>query len=305
MHLPSLFPLLSRRSWLALPALCALILAASPAAMATRVIGPHAPLVELSVIDRDSGASLPQYRHRGQAWLPGEPGRRYALRLRNLGPQRLLAVVSVDGVNVVDGRTADPRQAGYVLGPWQTVEIDGWRKSLDAVAGFVFVDPAASYAARTGRPANIGTIGIAVFREQARMPRPSPPARIARAAEAEASTMMDPHPAPAPRGYGANGPQQATSARADSAAPAADLQHAPEGRSVAKSSLGTGHGELERAPAYHTAFQREASPAQLTELRYDTHAALAARGIRMGAPPIRYDDRPRAFPGSGFVPDPW
>ena len=77
-----------------------------------------AALVDLQVVDRDSGTVLPQYRHGGQAWLAGEPGRDYAVRLRNLGPERVLVVLSVDGVNAVSGQTADPRQAGYVLGPW-------------------------------------------------------------------------------------------------------------------------------------------------------------------------------------------
>ncbi|UWX04265.1 hypothetical protein H1235_02950 [Pseudoxanthomonas sp. NC8] len=45
----------------------------------------------------------------------------------------------------------------------------------------------------------------------------------------------------------------------------------------------------------------------MTELRYDTPATLAARGIRIDPGwlwprPTAYD-QPRAFPG-GFVPDP-
>ncbi len=99
--------------------------------------------------------------------MPAQPGHRYAVRLHNRSGRRVLAVLSVDGINAVDGRTADLHQAGYVLGPGEALEVAGWRKSLDAVAQFVFVDPAASYAARTGRPDNLGVIGVAVFRERA------------------------------------------------------------------------------------------------------------------------------------------
>src|SRR3546814_3906476 len=60
-------------------------------------------------------------------------------------------LLSVDGVNAVTGEDADPSQAGYVLAPWQSTEIDGWRKSLDEVARFRFTDLPDSYAARTGR----------------------------------------------------------------------------------------------------------------------------------------------------------
>lgn len=283
MHLPAL-PFL--RAWPLAVALCVPACTTSLPAVAART----PPLVGLEVVERDNATVLPQYLHRGQAWVPGTPGQRYALRLHNRGPRRVLAVVSVDGINVVDGRTAGPRQAGYVLGPWETLEIDGWRKSLDAVAGFVFVDPAASYAARTGRPANVGTIGIAVFRERRDVPRPYGPARIG-GADTEAAAGPATHDAaPAP------------------AAAAAYARRAPapgEGRHTGDHShLGTGHGRIERAPAFHTRFLRQDRPAQVTELRYDTRSALLARGIHIDPLPSWHGHRPRAFPGSGFVPDP-
>jgi hypothetical protein len=106
------------------------------------------PLVELSVVDRDSGQALPEYAARGEAWIAGTPGHRYAVRLANHSGEHVLVVLSVDGVNAVSGQTADPSQAGYVLGPWETAEIAGWRKSLDDIARFVFTDLPDSYAAR-------------------------------------------------------------------------------------------------------------------------------------------------------------
>jgi hypothetical protein len=241
------------------------------------------PLIDLQVIDREDGRVLPRYPHHGQAWLPGEPGHRYAVRLRNAGAQRVLVVLSVDGINAVSGQTADPRQAGYVLGPWQTLEVAGWRKSLDAVAQFVFVDPAESYAARTGRPDNLGVIGIAVYRERS---VPEPQAGIADAwsgAETEA-----------PRRTAAPAAPRA------SARPAADAasRHEPA------PALGTGHGRIEGAPAYATTFDRQSRPAQITQLRYDTRQALLARGIALPPTvPYGWRDPPQAFP-SGFVPDP-
>ena len=123
------------------------------------------PVVEVDVVDRDSGQWLPEYRHRGDTWIAGAPGHRYAVRLTNTSGERVLAVLSVDGVNAVTGEDAHPSQAGYVLAPWQSTEVAGWRKSLDDVAQFVFTDLPDSYAARTGRPDNVGVIGIAVFRE--------------------------------------------------------------------------------------------------------------------------------------------
>ena len=66
------------------------------------------------------------------------------MRLTNTTGERVLVVLSVDGVNAVSGETADTAQGGYVLEPWETAEIAGWRKSLDDVAQFVFTDLADS-----------------------------------------------------------------------------------------------------------------------------------------------------------------
>ena len=85
--------------------------------------------VQLSVIDRDDGQELDLYPHRGQQWVAGSPGHRYSVRMQNRSSQRVLVVLSVDGVNAITGQTASPSQSGYVLEPWQSSEITGWRKS--------------------------------------------------------------------------------------------------------------------------------------------------------------------------------
>lgn len=240
-------------------------------------------LVDVDVVDRDSGQWLPEYTHRGHIYVPGEPGHRYAVRLSNQTGERVLVVLSVDGVNAVSGETASPSQAGYVLSPWETAEISGWRKSLEDVAQFYFTDLPDSYAARTGRPDNVGVIGIAVFRERqyARAyPMPSPP--IASGSRQERST--------------ANAPQAAKeSAAADSAYGEREARR-----------LGTGHGAREWAPVGRTEFVRASSrPTQVTQLRYDDVDALAALGIVpwRSWPDRRTGDGPHAFP-NGFVADP-
>ena len=66
------------------------------------------------------------------------------------------------------GETANWSQTGYVLAPGQGYDIKGWRKSLQRMAAFFFTEHQNSYAARTGRPDNVGVIGVAVFRRKAR-----------------------------------------------------------------------------------------------------------------------------------------
>src|SRR5260370_12813562 len=128
-------------------------------------------LADVSIIDRDSGVVLDTHYYHGEYWVAGSPGGRYAIEIHNHLGERLLAVTSVDGVNVVSGETAAWDQAGYVFGAGDRYQITGWRKSDAEVAAFTFTDLANSYAARTGPPANVGVIGVAG------LPRRQPPTR--------------------------------------------------------------------------------------------------------------------------------
>src|SRR5436309_358835 len=148
------------------------LIAAFAALLAAWTAAVHAgALVDLAVVNRATGERIPVHAHRGCLYVAGAPGTKYSLLLNNKSGERVLAVVSVDGVNVITGDTATPAQSGYVLGPWGSVGIDGWRKNMSEVAAFVFTALPESYAARTGRPGNVGVIGVAAFREY-RPPRP-------------------------------------------------------------------------------------------------------------------------------------
>src|SRR5215467_3521226 len=156
----------------------------------------HSPPVTQSAVeifDRSEGRVLPIYWHQGRRYVVGKPGNEYAIRVRNTGGGRMLAVMSVDGVNVISGETASPSQSGYVLAPGETADIAGWRKSMSRTAAFYFTALPDSYAARTGRPDNVGVIGVAVFRERTR-----PIALEGRRKEA-----AEPLSSPAPRESGA------------------------------------------------------------------------------------------------------
>ncbi|MDS4015246.1 MAG: hypothetical protein RKP46_13005 [Candidatus Accumulibacter sp.] len=243
-------------------------------------------LVELEVVSRASGQVLPRYPHRGENWIAGAPGERYALRISNRSGERVLAVLSVDGVNVISGESAASTQSGYVLEPYGRAEIAGWRKSMNDVAAFYFTTLPDSYAARTGRPHDVGVIGLAAFRER-------PPAIAQQVPVAPAAARAKPaSPASAEVADAAGSAGGASSRMAESAASAAP-------------TLGTGHGERQWAPTRHTSFERAtSSPEQVVALRYDARERLLARGII--PPTVRPPQtRPRPFPAeNGFVPDP-
>jgi hypothetical protein len=127
---------------------------------------PLGSLAEISVIDRETGAALSPHYYRGEYWIAGRPGAKYSIEIHNRLGERLLAVTSVDGVNVLSGETAAWDQAGYVFEPGERYQVTGWRKSDAEVAAFTFTESPNSYAERTGRPANVGVIGIALYRER-------------------------------------------------------------------------------------------------------------------------------------------
>ena len=148
--------------------------------------------VDVRVMDRATGETLPIYWHEGKWWVAGKPGRRYAVALTNRGGGRVLTVVSVDGVNVISGETAAPDQAGYVLSSGQVAQITGWRKDMSRVAAFEFTALPNSYAARTGRPDNVGVIGVAVFRERVRY---VPPPALSKEHQSRNEAASPPAPA--------------------------------------------------------------------------------------------------------------
>src|SRR5580700_10303140 len=261
-------------------------------------------LASVSLIDQDSGALLPLHYFRGEYWVAGNPGSRYAIEIRSHSGGRLLAVTSVDGVSVLSGDTAGWEQSGYVFDPGESYQITGWRKSHTEVAAFTFTDSPNSYAERTGRPANVGVIGVAVFRER---PPPqvfySPPQTLS-AAPRGADTAREP-PASLAGGFkGGMAGQSAPTAGRDAAAPAAAASVSPANTPAAR--LGTGHGEREYSYVVNTEFRRlQPEPAEVIRIRYDSLDNLVAMGIvgrpRPTPPPLN------PFPGSQerqYVPDP-
>lgn len=139
-------------------------------------------LADVSVYDRTEGKRLQVYWHEGRAYVAGKPGNEYQVSLRNRQREEILAVVSVDGVNVITGESANPSQSGYVLSPRGRLDIQGWRRSLSQTAAFYFTSLADSYAARTGRAHDVGVIGVALFRKKPPLPA-APMAREEAAAD--------------------------------------------------------------------------------------------------------------------------
>jgi len=288
---------------------------------------PAPPPYSFSVED-EHGNSLPTFVKDGRTYLLGEPGLRYNIRVRNPTGQRVEAVVSVDGRDAVSGQPGDyVNQRGYVIPPYGSLLVDGFRRSLEEVAAFRFTSPEDSYSARMGTPQNVGVIGVAFFPERVR-----PPAPIAR------RPRQQPRPAPLPYDGVGDGRQGSFDTDSERAAPSAQSKPSAPAKGAAKThaesaepgvrsrasargsaaddrgpsgsvnNLGTEFGESHESVVSSVSFERASAthPALLSTLRYDDADGLSARGIDVFAYRAArvYPGEPEAFPVSRFAQPP-
>lgn len=134
----------------------------------------HAPKVRTREVDAGGGAITVSIRDTSgdpfealrvgeRTFVIGRAGERYSIVLENRTSHRFEAVGTVDGSDVINGKPGSLDHRGYVLMPFATLEIDGFRQSSSSVAAFRFGAIGDSYAAQTGNARNVGVIGVAFF----------------------------------------------------------------------------------------------------------------------------------------------
>jgi hypothetical protein len=293
--------------------LCALLSFSAAASAVGRI-------ADVTIYDRVEDRVLPIYHHAGRHYVVGKPGNEYQVRVRNRTGREILSVISVDGVNAVSGETANWDQTGYVFGARQSFDIRGWRKSMDRIAAFYFTEHQHSYAARTGRPNNVGVIGVAMFRKKYKRPvRIDPRPRSWPHRESPFPSSGDDV-----RGSvmgGTRAEDSVSSAPSARSAPA-EVQleaEAPEGvaRDLASGStelsqvprksttLGTGHGRSEVSEVTYTEFERATSgPAEVITIHYNTRENLVRLGVIRPPAYALPVPQPMPFPGQ-FAADPY
>ena len=107
-----------------------------------------------------------EYLHKGRIYIEGRENSNYTIELRNNTNSRVMAIVSVDGVAVTDGKPASYESGGFLVDANSTVAIPGWLVSNQQAAEFVFSKKSASYSNQTGQEDNAGVIGVAFFEEK-------------------------------------------------------------------------------------------------------------------------------------------
>jgi len=250
-------------------------------------------------LEDPSGNRLNTYRHSGTAYVLGHYGNRYNIRVFNRTNQRIEAVVTVDGRDSISGDVGDfVRQRGYVIDPYDSVLVEGFRRSMSQVAAFRFTTPGDSYAGRRGTAHNVGVVGVAIFKERYRRPhygyhQPRPPVGFPRRDSYGGSRLGSAPQAEAPSAADSMGTRRSRAAKRSY------RRH----RRPQQNRLGTRYGENQYSNAVEVAFRRASKrrPNQILSVYYDDQAGLAARGIHVGH---GYVQEPSPFPNRRFAPPP-
>lgn len=231
-----------------------------------------------------------EFTHDGEIYIEGRDGQSYKVRVINSSDRRILAVVSVDGLSVMDGKEARLRSGGYVIDPHGHIDIPGWRLDNSAVAKFVFGDADASYAAKMGKRTNIGVIGCAIFEEK--------PIAFKLTEDFWREIQRRPilprrRPGVEPRiryhgGFG--GDQQPLVIGA-----------ATEHLSSGVQNMGTGFGPKQDHKVVDVDFDPQEKAATVFQIVYDTRDGLEARGVSLKGP---VKIALNAFPGDKGCPPP-
>lgn len=226
-----------------------------PLAVSVKVGGRTAPLFQAS--------------NRPDRWyLEAREGGKYEIVVRNTTGARLAFVIAVDGLNAINGLRSrlNADEPMYVLDPYQSTTVKGWRKDLRNVSRFVFVDEKRSYAARTDQAnGDLGWIRVAAFNEFRPIVYHDDPR--------EWDSDRDGGDSRARAGRG--------EAREQSAAPSTESRahDGPPSAAAPQSSPGTGWGRNERDRVRQVEFTPERFACTQVILRYEYRQALVTLGI--------------------------
>jgi hypothetical protein len=285
--------------------------------------------LELAILVK--GRPILEYQHQGQTFVEGRAGSEYEIEVHNHTYQRVEAVLSVDGLSVLDGKPAGHQSRGYLINPRGVIRIPGWLLDSLTVAKFAFSGMPQSYAAQSGNDArNNGVIGAMVFREKPLplilpftppySPWPTVSPTIGSPLRGFApSTNMTWSSASSVSSAGGGGMSSGMGLGAGDlvggAAPSAQCYNAAINQGVSpevnlnanfvEQSLGTAFGDAKQFSTYTVAFERGDVLATLL-CYYDEKRGLKARGIKIPRQARQKPPQPQAFPAglTGCQPPP-
>jgi hypothetical protein len=181
-------------------------------------------------------------------YLEAKRGKNYRIAVRNNTGERIGVVIAVDGRNIINGEKSFLRKSErmYIIRPYSTAELDGWRTDLESVNRFYFTDEDDSYTERTfGDSSAMGVIAVAVFREKER-----------------------------PRLFHDGQMREEKASRAPSA-PSAETKS----KRYDSERAGTGFGKEKHSPVMSVQFEPEDVPSKKLLVKYEWYEVLCTKGI--------------------------
>ncbi len=228
-----------------------------------------------------NGSPVKEYFHKGQHFIEARGGNNFSIKIRNNGYRRILAVPTVDGLSVLNGKKASKKSGGYIINGYSSLTIDGWRVSDSEVNKFFFTNPSNSYAERTGKGGDVGVIGVAVFRE-----KEVPPVYFA----ASSSKLYN---LPATDWGPQGGIMRGSSAFSAQSLCCSSASNSASAGSGVSQDVGAGFGESKTSHVTTVSFDEEECADAVFEIFYNTRKQLENMGIEFH--PVQYV-APRAFP---------
>ena len=226
-----------------------------------------------------NGKPAREFYHEGKYYVEAREGSEFQIKIKNNSFERIVAVPSVDGLSVIDGEEASYNSRGYIINAYDSMTIDGWRKSDKEVAKFVFTDKKNSYSVKRKKgEGNIGVIGVAIFPEKVK------------------EYQITYYESPPIRRYNWWGDTITWSTM--SACSSISCSSTSNNQSK---SLGTGWGNEKKSEVQSVGFERADYCVEMS-IFYATAKELINMGISLDDKP-KYIS-PEAFPGNGYCQPP-
>ncbi len=245
-----------------------------------------------------NGYPLEQYPARGRLYVEAREGAEYGITIRNPLPDRVAVALAVDGLNTIDARHTTARAASkWVIEPYGSITISGWQMSSTRARRFYFTSERDSYAARMGRPDDLGLITAVFFRERrpvAVVPPPRPPYIL----EDETTRVESKDKRDAPAERQQSRAESAGQARNRSAVPYDNDEYAA-----------TGIGRAVDHDVRWVNLDLEERPMTEVSIRYEYRPTLVRLGILprpypQTPEPLQRRERARGFRDGQFCPEP-
>ena len=107
------------------------------------------------------------YTRYGNTYIEARAGTEYSIKIQNGEWKRKLAVITVDGLNVITGEPQpDSIGQGYIVGARDSLEVKGFRQDMSSVGAFKFCKSGGSYCNEKGLKGNNGVIGVRIYDEK-------------------------------------------------------------------------------------------------------------------------------------------